>query len=172
MTLEQELKHDETYSLDFNDIRRIIQGRAYGMTMGFVDLEENPDTTVEKALQGKNCCAVLCTAVIQHHKQRHWSLILRNKKGISYFESLGMGKKITRLVHAPVFWASLAKHRAEFNTHKLQKNSKAITTCGLHIIVRAVKHEMSNQEYAHWLMSARGLPDYTVALLTHFGHKT
>ena len=79
MSLEQELKHDESYSLDFNDIRRIIGGRAFGMKMGFVDLEET-SATVESALQGKNVCAVLCTATIQGRKQRHWTCLIRSGK--------------------------------------------------------------------------------------------
>ena len=171
-TLEQELKHDESYSLDFEDIRRIISGRAYGLTMGFIDLEAKPDATVEDAIKGQNVCAVLCTATIQGRKQRHWTCLIKQGKRLSYFESLGLGKKIEKLVDAPGWWESLAKHKAEFNTNRLQKESHAITTCGLHIIVRGVKHELTNVQYVHWLRSARSEPDYTVAMLTHFGHKS
>ena len=171
-TLESELKHDESYSLDFEDIRRIIAGRAFGMTMGMIDLEQTPDATVEDALKKRNCCAILCTANIQGRTQRHWAILIRSGKRLSFFESLGLGKKITRLVDAPGFWESLAKSRAEWNTHRVQKESTAITTCGLHIIVRAAKHKLDNVAYVHWLRSVRTEPDFTVAMLTHFGHKT
>ena len=172
MTLESDLKHDESYSLDFEDIRRIIGGRAFGMKMGMVDLEKTPDITVEEALKGRNVCAILCSAKIQNRLQRHWGVLIKSGKRLSFFESLGMGKKITQLVDAPGFWDSLLKHRAEWNTHRVQKESKAITTCGLHIIVRGAKHNLDNVAYVHWLRSVRTDPDMTVALLTHFGHKT
>ena len=96
-TLEQELKHDESYSLDFEDIRRIISGRAYGLTMGFIDLEAKPDATVEDAMKGQNVCAVLCTATIQGRKQRHWTCLIKSGAVCLISSPWGLARGLRRL---------------------------------------------------------------------------
>ena len=66
-TLRQELKYDESNSLDFRDIRRILDqrgGKSHGLRAGYVDLESvHGKLTLERFLpKGHNACCVLLTA--------------------------------------------------------------------------------------------------------------
>ena len=139
-----------------------------------MDLENIHEYKLETFLpHHRNCCAVLLTATFGNKTQRHWSCLVRNEKGIFFFESLGLGKTmLTRVLGDSSFVVFLNQIGAKVNTHRLQRNSAKIRTCGLHLSVRIAKRKLTNREYSHWLQSISLKPDETVALLSYLGHHT
>ncbi len=178
-TLAQELKWDESQSLDFSDIRRILDmsgGKAHHLRCGYVDLESvHTKLTLDRFLpRGNNSCAILLTASIGGAPQRHWTTLIRNKKGLFFFDSLNLGFPVlsTILGDGGKFVKFLKKIGVKANTRKMQKNHKQIRTCGLHSAVRLFCHEMSNIEYTRYILSLANCldPDQVVSLLTIIGH--
>ena len=173
MTLHSELVHDESEALNFEDLKRMLTGRVKNVKAGFVDLEENKDWSMRKLLpSSRNATFVLMTAKVTGRTQRHWGVLIRNHFGFQFFESLGFGyKTIKQIITTPQFVDFLVGHRFKGTTHKLQRGLSKIRTCGLHCIVRLVKYDLNNNQYAHWLKSA-GSPDRIVAMLCYIGHRT
>ena len=178
-TLAQELKWDESVALDFRDIRRILDsrgGKAHGLLAGYVDLESvRGPLTIERFLpKGHNSCAILLTAQLGGSTQRHWTSLMRNKKGLFFFDSLSLGLPVLSqiLQDKGKFAKFLSKSGARMNTKKIQKNHKLVRTCGLHAAVRLFCWKMSNSEYLGYLLSMANClnPDQLVALLTIIGH--
>ena len=170
MSLAKELKHEESIALDFSEIKRILAGRVKNLKVGFVDLESGFN---DHDLLKRSQVLVLMTANVSGNTQRHWGVLTHNKKGLFFYESLGMGVKvIRRIINTPSFADWLVKHKAKVNTFKHQKDSHAVRTCSLHCICRVVKKDLSNKEYNHWLHSVPLTPDMTVSLITYLGHKT
>ena len=178
-TLAQELKWDESDPLDFRDIRRIIDnrgGKAHGLRAGYVDLESVKGEYTEKRFlpAGHNCCCILLTAHLGGKIQRHWVSLVRNGKGLWFFDSLALGPPmLTRILGDKGKFASfLKKIGAKMNSKKVQASHKLIKTCGLHTAVRVFCWQMSNHEYLQYLLSMTNCltPDKLVALLTIIGH--
>ncbi len=174
MSLGREIQTDESTALDYNDISKLLSGRVSGMRMGFVDLENLHEYKLENFLpHHRNCCAILLTATFGNRIQRHWSCLIRNPKGLFFFESLGLGKTLlSRVLGNSKFVSFLESINAQVNTHKLQRNSAKIRTCGLHLCIRLAKRKLTNREYSHWLQTISLKPDETVALLSYLGHHT
>ena len=178
-TLAQELKWDESVALDFRDIRRILDqsgGKAHHLRAGYVDYESvHGKLTLERFLpRGHNACCILLTASIGGAPQRHWTSLIRNKKGIFFFDSLSLGFPLLSKIldddgKLVIF---LKKIGAKLNTKKVQKNHKKIRTCGLHTAVRLFCHQMSNSEYLQYILSMANCldADQLVSLLTIIGH--
>ena len=178
-TLSQELKWDESDPLDFRDIRRIIDnrgGKAHGLRAGYVDLESVKGPYTEKRFlpSGHNSVCILMTAHMGGKVQRHWVSLIRNGKGIFFFDSLALGfPMITRILNDNgKFVSFLRKLRVKANSKKIQASHKLIRTCGLHTAVRVFCWQMSNTEYLQYLLSMANClnPDKLVALLTVIGH--
>ena len=174
MSLLTELKHDEKEPLDYRDITRIIGGRVSGLKMKLVDLEETRTFTIKNFFgHGNNVCAVLLTATLGNRKQRHWAvLIKRSKTKLDFWESLGYGKSLERIVDQPDFFKLLKKYSVNYSTHKFQQHMQSVRTCGLHLICRCLKYDIGNDAYRSWLRSVSMDPDLVVSMLTHIGHKT
>ena len=174
MSLAHEIITDESTPLDYEDISKMLSGRVKGMRLGFVDLETVKTYTMETFLpHHRNCCAVLLTAGFGNKVQRHWSVLIRNNKGLFFWESLGLGPAmLNKVVGNTKFLNLLQRHRAHINSHQLQRESKKIRTCGLHITVRISKFGMTNRQYNNWLTTLKLPADETVALLTYLGHHT
>ena len=171
--LSQDLKHDESQPLDYIEIAKVLHGRVSGMKLGLVDLEKPHRYEVKKFLPShRNCCAILLSATIQGKIQRHWGVMIRNTNGIFFFESLGLGRKLKHLLDDHKFYDFLVQNKIKINSHRLQKDSTKIATCGLYVCVRVAKHEMTNNEFAKWLHSSPIDTDTTVTMLTIMGRKT
>ena len=177
-TLSEELKYDESQALDFRDIRRILDergGKSHGLRAGYVDLESvHGPLTLERFLpKGHNACCVLLTAHIGGQVQRHWTALVRNQKGLFFFDSLALGRVLAMILGDDGrFLKFLKKHKVQFNTKKTQKSHRMIRTCGLHTAIRIFCWRMSNAEYLRWLLSATRCmdADKLVALMTIVGH--
>ena len=178
-TLAEELKWDESKPLDFRDIRRIIDnrgGKAHGLRAGYVDLETvKGEYTLKRFLPaGHNCCCILLTAHLGGAVQRHWVSLIRNPKGLFFFDSLKLGSAmLSRVLDDRGKFANfLKKIRASYNSKKVQSHHKMVRTCGLHTAVRIFCYEMTNAQYLAYLLSMTNCmnPDQLVALLTIIGH--
>ena len=178
-TLKQELKYDESQALDFRDIRRILDqrgGKSHGLRAGYVDLESAKGAyTMERFLPaGHNACCVLLTTTLGGGTQRHWTSLVRNSKGVFFFDSLDLGNAmLTKILQdGGKFVNFLQKIGAKSHNKKLQASHKLIRTCGLHTAVRVFCWQMSNSEYIRYLLSATNCmsPDQLVALMTIIGH--
>ena len=174
MSLAHEIITDESTALDYEDIAKLLSGRVKGMRLGFVDLETVKTYTMDTFLPAhRNCCAILLTAGFGNKVQRHWSVLIRNKHGLFFFESLGLGASmLQKVVGNSKFLNLLRNHRVHINTHELQRESSKIRTCGLHVAVRISKFQMTNRQYSTFLKTIKIPPDETVALLTYLGHHT
>lgn len=178
-TLKQELRYDESQALDFRDIRRILDqrgGKSHGLRAGYVDLESVKGSyTLERFLpRTHNACLVLLTTRMGGSLQRHWTALLRNSKGIFFFDSLDLkGPMLSKILGDRGKFASFLKSiRANTTNKKLQASHKMVRTCGLHAAVRVFCWQMSNAEYIRYLLSATNCvsPDKLVALMTIIGH--
>ena len=174
MSLASEIQTDESTALDYEDISKLLSGRVKSMRLGFVDLETVKSFTLDTFLpHHRNCCAVLLTAGFGNKVQRHWSLMCRNTHGIFFWESLGLGgSMLQKVTGSAKFLEFLRKHRVQINNHQVQRESRKIRTCGLHVAVRISKYDMTNRQYNTWLTSMKLHPDETVALLCYLGHHT
>jgi len=178
-TLKQELKYDESLPLDFRDIRRILDqrgGKSHGLRAGYVDLESvRGEYHIERFLpKGHNACCILLTTNLGGGTQRHWTALLRNSKGVHFFDSLNLGPSMISkiLQDGGKFSKFLHKIRAKTYNKKLQASHKLVRTCGLHVCVRVFCYRMSNAEYIKYILSATNCmsPDQLVALMTIIGH--
>ena len=173
-TLKADLKHDEMHPLDYNDIKRIVSGKVEGLRMKLVDLEETRISDMKHFFgHNNNVCAVLLTATIGNRKQRHWSVLIRHAKNkLSFWESLGLGKKLKHYIDQPEFFDMLSTYHVEYSTVRFQRNNHDVRTCGLHLVARCLQYKKNNAQYARWLRSVNLDSDLVVSLLTHIGHKT
>ena len=178
-TLKQELRYDESQALDFRDIRRILDqrgGKSHGLKAGYVDLESvKGEYTMERFLPGgHNACCVLLSTRIGGSIQRHWTALLRNAKGLFFFDSMNLGiPMLTKILEDNgKFVNFLKKNKASVFNKKLQASHNMVRTCGLHVAVRVFCWQMSNPEYYRYLLSATNCvsPDKLVALMTIIGH--
>ena len=178
-TLKQELRWDESQALDFRDIRRILDqrgGKSDGLKAGYVDLESvKGEYTLDRFLpRGHNACCVLLSTRLGGGVQRHWTALLRNSKGVFFFDSLDL-KAVTLskiLEDDGKFVRFLKSVGANMVNKKLQESHKMVRTCGLHVVVRVFCWQMSNAQYLQYLLSATNCvsPDKLVALMTIIGH--
>ena len=178
-TLAQELKWDESQALDFRQIRRILDssgGKAHGLHAGYVDLESVHGAYDLKRFlpKGHNACCILLTAFIGGSVQRHWTSLVRNSKGLFFFDSLDLGlATLTKVLDdGGKFSNFLKKIGANLNNKKVQADHKKVRTCGLHTAVRIFCWQMSNASYLEYLLSMTNCisADTLVALLTVIGH--
>ena len=178
-TLAEELRWDESVALDFRDIRRILDnsgGKAHGLKAGYVDLESvrGPYDLKRFLPSPHNSCAILLTAELGGRMQRHWVSLVRNSKGIFFFDSLNLGlPTLTKLLDdRGKFSSFLKKIGAKISNKKIQASHKKVKTCGLHTAVRLFCWQMSNASYYQYLLSMTNcIPaDTLVALLTVIGH--
>ena len=178
-TLKQELRWDESQALDFRDIRRILDqrgGKSDGLTAGYVDLESvKGEYTLDRFLpRGHNVCCVLLSTRLGGGVQRHWTALLRNSKGVFFFDSLDLKPVMLSkiLEDGGKFVRFLKKVGANMVNKKLQESHKMVRTCGLHVVVRVFCWQMSNAQYIQYLLSATNCvsPDKLVALMTIIGH--
>ena len=128
MSLAHEIITDESTALDYEDIAKLLSGRVKGMKLGFVDLETLKSYSMETFLpRHRNCCCVLLTASFGNKIQRHWSVLVRNKRGIFFYESLGLGPVMLEKVTGSSKFLNLLKtNRVRINNHQVQRESKKI----------------------------------------------
>ena len=178
-TLKQELRWDESQALDFRVIRRILDqrgGKSDGLKAGYVDLERvKGEYTLDRFLpRGHTVCCVLLSTRLGGGVQRHWTALLRNSKGVFFFDSLDLKPVMLSkiLEDGGKFVRFLKKVGANMVNKKLQQSHKMVRTCGLHVVVRVFCWQMSNAQYIQYLLSATNCvsPDKLVALMTIIGH--
>ena len=112
----QELKHDESESLSYSDLKKIMAGRIAGLKIGFVDLENTPNITMERILPAhRNAAFILLTHKDLHSTQRHWSVLIKNGHGFMFWESLAMKPAVLgHKIDNNRFIRMLKRHKCEF----------------------------------------------------------
>ena len=173
-TLRRELLQDESTSLSFDDITRVLKGRVKQLKSGFVDASVEREFTLDTFFKnGRTSCFVILSAKVDRKTQRHWISLVKNEKGLFFFDPLAFKlKTLKMMITSPKFIDFVIKHKFSINTHKVQREISAIKTCGLHAIIRIAKHSLTNDEYAKWIHSIPMNPDETVAMLTYLGNHT
>ena len=179
-TLLSDMRWDESHPLNFIEIRKILDargGRLHGLRCGYVDLESvRGELTLKRFLPGThNACAILLTTNLPGTRgmQRHWVALVRNSKGIFFFDSLKLGyPTLTKLLGSNRFVRFLKTIKAKETHKRLQADVKGIRTCGLWVATRLWQYKLSNSEFHHYITHAPSClkPDQTVALLTMIGH--
>ena len=174
-TLISELKWEENDALDFSQLKIMLKGRVTGLKCKYVDTETISGAySIDQFLPSSvNAALVLLTAHISGRSQRHWTCLIRHKDNtISFFDSMAFGfHMLSTLMKDDMKFANfMRKIRAKPNTKQIQKESSKIKTCGLHCVVRLVKHELKSNEYDHWLHGINVEPDLLIAILTYIGH--
>lgn len=118
----------------------------------------------------------------------HWLGLCRLNEGLLAFDPYGGSRDPWYLDHtwstseqldkldqeAPIL-SRIIRHsglQPVYNTVRLQVMKKGIETCGRHVVVRLWNQHMGTKEYAQWLKSEDGNPDFTVCKLTYekLGH--
>ena len=157
-TLKELVNIDESLALSFPEISKILTGRfGQGRTIFFCDLETiEGDYTQKRIIGHHDCSAVLLSAKLGGQTQRHWTCICKNKKGYSFFDSLGMTwKTLDHLLGSTKFTNFLRQIKAEPSTRKLQSHSRKVRTCGCHVAVRMAFFKKTNSEYVKFITSDR-----------------
>ena len=172
-TLKELLAIDESQALSFPEIAKILTGRfGKGKTIYYCDLETvKGEYTREKIIGHHDCAAVLLSANLGRGVQRHWTALIKHKRGYSFFDSLGMTyKTIDHLLEDSRLTDFLRQIRAEPSTRKLQSHSRKIRTCGCHVAVRMAFNSKTNAQYVKFITSDRHRTvDETVVTLCCIG---
>ena len=172
-TLKALVQIDEAKALSFPEIAKILTGRfGRGKTIYYCDLETvKGGYTQEKIIGHHNCAAVLISANLGGGIQRHWTALIKHRKGYSFFDSLGMTfRTLDHLLGDTRLTDFLRSIKAEPSTRKLQSHSRKIRTCGCHIAVRMAFNEKTNSEYVKFITSDRHRTvDETVVTLCTIG---
>jgi hypothetical protein len=172
-TLKELVQIDESEALSFPEIAKVLTGRfGRGKTIFYCDLEtiKGPYTR-EKLIGHHDCAAVLVSANLGGGVQRHWTALIKHKKGFSFFDSLGMTyKTLDHLLGDSKLTNFLREIKAEPSTRKLQSHSRKVRTCGCHIACRMAFNEKTNSEYVKFITSDRHRTvDETVVTLCCIG---
>ena len=172
-TLKQLVNIDESLALSFPEISRVLSGRfGQGKTIYFCDLETvKGPYTQEKIIAHHDCAAILLSATLGGSTQRHWTCLVRNSRGYSFFDSLAMTwKTLDHLLGSSEFTDFLRKIKAEPSTRKLQSHSRKVRTCGCHVAVRMAFLKKTNSEFVKFITSDRHRTvDETVVTLCVIG---
>ena len=173
LTLKALVLLDEALALSFPEISRILSGRyGKGRTIYYCDLETVKGSyTREKIIRQHDCAAILLSANLGQGVQRHWTALVKNKKGFSYFDSLAMPfSKLDHLLGDTRLTDFLREIKAEPSTRQLQSHSRKIRTCGCHVAVRMAFWKKTNSEYVRFITSDRHRKtDETVVTLCTIG---
>ena len=172
-TLKALVQLDESLALSFPEISKILTGRfGQGKTIYYCDLETVKGSYTRERLIGQHdCAAILISADLGGGVQRHWTALLRSKKGFSFFDFLGMTyRTLDHLLGDTRLTDFLREIKAEPSTRKLQSHSRKVRTCGCHIAVRMAFFKKSNSEYVKFITSDRHRTvDETVVTLCCIG---
>ncbi len=110
----------------------------------------------------------------------HWCCMLRKKKGIEFFDPYGEApeeqkdgvpkSQLEALDSSKPYLTALMRSSGlpvYYNTHKFQKESASINTCGRHCVVRCLYAPYSIQKYASIIKKSGMSPDDFVSGLTY-----
>jgi len=174
-TLKELVRIDESLALSFPEISRILTGRfGQGKTIYYCDLETIKGPYTQQNIIGHHdCAAILLSASLGGGTkvQRHWTGLIKNAKGYSFFDSLGMSwKTLDHILGDSRLTDFLREIKAEPSTRKLQSHSRKIRTCGMHLSCRLAFHKKTNSEYVKFITSDRHRTvDETVVTLCVIG---
>jgi len=172
VTLEHEIKIDESNALSFQDISRILNGRVRGCSVLYVDLESIKGPLTKSNMLGEHDCAcILLTSHLGGLLQRHWTVLLKVKTKYCFFDSLALRfPQIDELLGDKKLTQFLKSIKAERSTRQLQEHIKKIRTCGCWAAVRCAKYKLTNSQFVKWITSNRNShPDRTVVKLCYIG---
>ena len=172
-TLKELVRIDESMALSFPEIAKILTGRfGKGKTIYYCDLETVKGRYTQNNIIGHHdMAAVLLSASLGGTTQRHWTCLIKNAKGFSFFDSLAMSwKTLDKLLGDTRLTDFLREIKAEPSTRKLQSHSRKVRTCGCHISVRLAFHKKTNAQYVKFITSDRHRTvDETVVTLCTIG---
>ena len=172
-TLKELVRIDESLALSFPEISKILTGRfGKGKTIFYCDLETVKGRYTQQNIIGHHdMAAVLLSASIGPSTQRHWTGLIKNAKGYSFFDSLAMSwKTLDHLLKDTRLTDFLREIKAEPSTRKLQSHSRLVRTCGCHLSIRLAFHKKTNSEYVKFITSYRNMKvDEIVVLLCCIG---
>ena len=173
-TLKQLVQIDESLALSFPEISKVLSGRfGKGKTIFYCDLEtiQSKEYTTDQIIGNHTCAAILLSASLGGSTQRHWTCLVRTRKGFSFFDSLAMPfRTLDRLLGDHRLTNFLRKIKAEPSVRKLQSDSRLVRTCGCHIATRMAFWKKTNAEYVKFITSHRNIKvDEIVVLLCCVG---
>lgn len=163
----------KSYALSDADITKIL-----GPTQIFPYPDLEKMRSIDECFDEKGRCIILFPNISP--TQGHWCCMIRNKKGIEFFDPYGDPPEaqkdglsesrkealdiddpvLTRLLRAsglPVY----------YNTHAFQKDTADVATCGRHCVVRLLYAPYSLDKYASIIKKSGLSPDDFVSGLTY-----
>ena len=172
-TLKELIRIDESQALSFPEISRILTGRfGRGKSIFYCDLETVKGRYTQQNIIGHHdMAAILLSATIGPTTQRHWTALIKNPKGYSFFDSLAMSwKTLNHLLGDTRLTDFLREIKAEPSIRKLQSHSRKVRTCGCHVATRLAFHKKTNAQYVKFITSDRHRTvDETVVTLCCIG---
>ena len=139
MSLLAEIQRAINTPVDYKFIHSVASPICKSMT--YVLHESLPDKpSLEDVFKGKQCVCILFRVL--HHEEptqiAHWTCLMKGKKGVMFFDSLGINLKgIYRLTHEPPkITYALRNTKYEQSHHPLQKLISRQKYCGCAVAVR------------------------------------
>ena len=171
-TLKQLVRIDESLALSFPEISKVLTGRfGKGKTIFYCDLETIQGPYTQHNIIGHHdCAAILLSASLGGGVQRHWTGLIKNAKGYSFFDSLAMSwKTLDHLLGDTRLTNFLRKINAEPSIRKLQSHSRKVRTCGMHLSVRSNGTTISSSTVSSLLLLCIGIGDGVLSVFSLYG---
>ena len=167
MSLQTLVKRGLDTPVDFSFIKRVVNKSP---TIRMVDHESGlPDKpSLETVFGGKQAVAILLHIMQGKTKIGHWVLLLKNGKGLAFFDSLGLGLyRLYALTHEePKLLHALKGHKWENSKVQLQRFGNHYRECGAFVAIRAKFFKLSNRAFVRLIRSYnKTKPDETAVML-------
>ncbi len=155
------------YPYDFDQLERCFANDKR-IKVRFCDLD---DENLENMFRNGTNVVLMLLPIVGHTKPVfHWSVFLKHNK-INFFESFGLNmRQLDVLLGSSKLTDFLKKHKIVTNTTQLQDDLKTESSCGAHVVCRALYGlRKNNKQYVKFLKTAttaKMTPDELVTLLT------
>jgi len=168
------LSEVKDYPLSDTDIKKILGDDIKILTYPQLKNMRSIDECFDK--QGR-CILLFLTS---SPTEGHWCCMLNKKKGIEFFDPYGEApeeqkddvprSQLEALDESQPYLTALMRASGRpvfYNTHKFQKDSSSINTCGRHCVVRCLYAPYSIAKYASVIKKSGLSPDDFVSGLTY-----
>lgn len=162
------------YPLSDADIRKILGNNIKIITYPQLKYMKS----INECFDNQGRCILLF--LTNSPTEGHWCCMLRKKKGIEFFDPYGEAPEeqkdgvpkgqLEALDETKPYLTALMRSSGLpvfYNTHKFQRESASINTCGRHCVVRCLYAPYSIQKYASIIKKSGMSPDDFVSGLTY-----
>lgn len=162
------------YPLSDADIRKILGNNIKIITYPQLKYMKS----INECFDNQGRCILLF--LTNSPTEGHWCCMLRKKKGIEFFDPYGEAPEeqkdgvprgqLEALDQTKPYLTALMRSSGLpvfYNTHKFQRESASINTCGRHCVVRCLYAPYSIQKYASIIKKSGMSPDDFVSGLTY-----